>query len=375
MAGCAICGETDSLTRKCNYCGKEVCSSHTLPEKHNCPSVQAANDAGKHFESAFEGTVGGSANDSPESMDKGKIRTYGTEEAVENLDSSPPVETKSGDDHGEETVEAQNRSQVRSIVGSIFWAPIVVIWTLGSALSSVLSVRVLFVCLVGIATVGQLGFVGIPGFPIDTSTAESAIEDAGAPLSNTSGGTTQTAPSETARASTQSSSSDNSGPFGHDLNRTRVEHQIHQKINERRRSHGLQPINFDTDLRKIARYHSRDMAEQQYLAHTAPDGETMEDRYEKYQYSCKVSMSENRYATGAENIAYTWAFEDVLLDNGTTVYLSTEKELARFFVSQWMNSTGHRKNILKEYWENEGIGVHIVEVDEGTKVYATQNFC
>jgi uncharacterized protein YkwD len=40
-----------------------------------------------------------------------------------------------------------------------------------------------------------------------------------------------------------------------------------------------------------------------------------------------------------------------------------------------MNSTGHRENILKSHWENEGIGIYIIEIDGKTRVYATQNFC
>lgn len=40
-----------------------------------------------------------------------------------------------------------------------------------------------------------------------------------------------------------------------------------------------------------------------------------------------------------------------------------------------MNSTGHRKNILRDYWQNEGIGVYFVEIDGKARVYATQNFC
>jgi uncharacterized protein YkwD len=40
-----------------------------------------------------------------------------------------------------------------------------------------------------------------------------------------------------------------------------------------------------------------------------------------------------------------------------------------------MNSTGHRENILRPFWESEGIGVAIEDVNGQTRVYATQNFC
>jgi len=176
-------------------------------------------------------------------------------------------------------------------------------------------------------------------------------------------------------AQIQAGDDGDSGLFGDDLNRTKIEYLVHEGINDRRRDRGLQPLDFDTELRTIARYHSRDMGDQRYFAHTAPDGETMEDRYEEYDYSCKLSMDGNQYATGAENIAYTYAHEDVIRENGERVYYSNVKELARGLVNQWMNSTGHRKNILREYWQNEGIGVYVIDIDGETRVYATQNFC
>lgn len=54
----------------------------------------------------------------------------------------------------------------------------------------------------------------------------------------------------------------------------------------------------------------------------------------------------------------------------------TPEGLATGIVDSWMNSTGHRENILRPYWNGEGIGIEIVETGDGmTKVWATQNFC
>jgi len=41
-------------------------------------------------------------------------------------------------------------------------------------------------------------------------------------------------------------------------------------------------------------------------------------------------------------------------------------------VRGWMDSPGHRKNILTPHWRNEGVGVFL-SPDE--KVFITQNFC
>lgn len=36
---CEVCGRTEFLPFKCNYCGKSFCSEHHLPEAHGCPSL------------------------------------------------------------------------------------------------------------------------------------------------------------------------------------------------------------------------------------------------------------------------------------------------------------------------------------------------
>jgi uncharacterized protein YkwD len=50
----------------------------------------------------------------------------------------------------------------------------------------------------------------------------------------------------------------------------------------------------------------------------------------------------------------------------------TAGKIAESTVHGWMNSQGHRKNILTPRWKSEGIGVAISPDD---KVYITQNFC
>ncbi|UPV72976.1 CAP domain-containing protein [Halorussus limi] len=297
-------------------------------------------------------------------MDNGKVRTYGTEEAVENLDSSPPVQTKSDEDLDDELDEIREK-QKNSIFDHIINA-VVYPFAIGVVLFRwFFSLRALLILILGVATVGQLGLVGVPGFPVDTSPAESAIDDAGGAVANVTD----------SDANSTNGSSDGGFLSDDELNRTKIEYLVHKEINERRRAHDLRPIQFDKELRQIARYHSKDMGENQYFAHESPSGETMADRYDKFGYDCRVDTSGNQYATGAENIAYTYAYENIARENGETAYYTTEKEIAQGLVNGWMNSTGHRKNILKPYWENEGIGIYIIEIDGKTRVYATQNFC
>jgi uncharacterized protein YkwD len=155
------------------------------------------------------------------------------------------------------------------------------------------------------------------------------------------------------------------------INATAVEYHVHAEINERRAEHGLSPLEFDGQLQQIAREHSKDMANRSYFSHKGPAGDNFADRYTKAGYDCRVALSGNSYATGGENIAYTWYDRRVEMQ-GETQYYHNSSEVANGLVNWWMNSTGHRENILKPYWRSEGIGVNVTDAG---KVYATQNFC
>ena len=50
----------------------------------------------------------------------------------------------------------------------------------------------------------------------------------------------------------------------------------------------------------------------------------------------------------------------------------TVKEAAKQVVQGWMNSPGHRANLVRPIWLNEGIGVFLHSNGE---LYVTQNFC
>lgn len=150
-----------------------------------------------------------------------------------------------------------------------------------------------------------------------------------------------------------------------ELNRSAVESEVHRLVNERRADHGAGRLAFDDDLREIGRYHSRDMSEREYFAHTGPNGTTLQDRYELFGYDCRVSMGDGRYATGGENI-FMMQF---------AAGSHTEAEIAKRAVDGWMNSTDHRENMLAEYWQREGIGVYVTQRGDEVSVYVTQNFC
>jgi uncharacterized protein YkwD len=157
------------------------------------------------------------------------------------------------------------------------------------------------------------------------------------------------------------------------LDTERVERLVHQEINERREARGLEPLQYDSELAAIAQRHSTDMALRGYYSHAAPNGSDFTDRYERAGYACRQPISGQRYAIGSENILYT--FYKTRLANEGNSYYDTPEELAEGMVTSWMNSQGHRENILRPYWENEGIGIATRQTDDGLKIYATQNFC
>ncbi len=144
-----------------------------------------------------------------------------------------------------------------------------------------------------------------------------------------------------------------------------LERLVHEAVNEERQAQGLSRVDFDPELAAIARYHSRDMAREDYFAHVSPEGETLSDRYGLFGYDCYISTGALTYTKGGENIYYT-SFV------GTSY---TETEIAERTVTGWMESPSHRENLLRSYWEQEGIGVWVQEEDGRTHVYVTQNFC
>jgi uncharacterized protein YkwD len=80
------------------------------------------------------------------------------------------------------------------------------------------------------------------------------------------------------------------------------------------------------------------------------------------------------YSGLAENIFQGNLYDKYYTINGiiTSYDWNTNEKIAISTVDGWMESPGHRKNILTEMFDLEGIGVVI---DEDDKVYITQNFC
>jgi uncharacterized protein YkwD len=152
-----------------------------------------------------------------------------------------------------------------------------------------------------------------------------------------------------------------------------LEQRIHELINQQRTDMGLGALSFDPALADIAREHSEDMAAQQYFSHVNPAGQDPASRATAAGYTCrKTSGSYSTYGI-AENLFQNNLYSSATFySNRETVYdWNSPEAIAQTTVAGWMNSSGHKKNILTRTFDREGIGVAIAS----EKVYITENFC
>jgi uncharacterized protein YkwD len=115
-----------------------------------------------------------------------------------------------------------------------------------------------------------------------------------------------------------------------------VERTVLCLVNRERTSRGLKRLRASGKLATAAARHSQDMVRRGYFDHVSPNGGTMQTRIKQTGW-----FSGNRAFAFAENIA--WG--------------SGELGSAQSIVESWMNSTGHRHNILNRQYTELGVGV------------------
>lgn len=107
-----------------------------------------------------------------------------------------------------------------------------------------------------------------------------------------------------------------------------IEQEVVRLVNIERSKKGLPALKIDSELAKVARLKSQDMYDKGYFDHTSPTYGSPFDMMEKFGIE---------FMAAGENIA--WGY--------TT---------AKNVVNGWMNSPGHRANILSEYYTHIGVG-------------------
>ncbi len=106
------------------------------------------------------------------------------------------------------------------------------------------------------------------------------------------------------------------------------EKEVVRLVNEIRVKNGLKELTYDWELSRVARFKSQDMKDNRYFSHTSPV------------YGSPFQMMKNfgiKYRTAGENIA-------------------KGQRSPQIVVNAWMNSSGHRANILNPSFTHIGVG-------------------
>ena len=113
-----------------------------------------------------------------------------------------------------------------------------------------------------------------------------------------------------------------------DASVTAFENEVIRLVNAERAKYGLDALRANWELSRVARYKSQDMADNHYFSHTSPTYGT------PFQMMKDFGLS---YRTAGENIAYG-------------------QRTPQAVVTAWMNSSGHRANILNASYTQIGVG-------------------
>lgn len=127
--------------------------------------------------------------------------------------------------------------------------------------------------------------------------------------------------------SEQSESSDAKTPSV-DSSVSDYEKQVVEIVNRYRAENGLKPLTLNTELSRVARLKSQDMKDKKYFSHTSPTYGSPFDMMKKFGIS---------YRTAGENIAMGQRTPEAVM-------------------TAWMNSSGHRANILNSTYTQIGVG-------------------
>lgn len=104
--------------------------------------------------------------------------------------------------------------------------------------------------------------------------------------------------------------------------------EVVRLVNIERADAGCGPVTASAVLEQVARAHSQDMADQEYFSHTSLDGRSPWDRLEAAGYS-----------------------------DGSGENIAAGQDTAQDVMTSWMNSDGHRANILNCDSATVGIGI------------------
>jgi len=136
---------------------------------------------------------------------------------------------------------------------------------------------------------------------------------------------TQSNVSERKKGTAKSSGTSNPGT---DPSKSSYIEQVVKLVNEERAKEGLQPLVLDNKVNAAANVRAKELEKK--FDHTRPDGSR-----------CFTALNEQNcsYRTAGENIAYGYPSPEAV-------------------VKGWMNSEGHRANIMSPYFQKIGVGYY-----------------
>ncbi len=146
--------------------------------------------------------------------------------------------------------------------------------------------------------------------------------------SDSSGTAGSTGSSDSSGTAGSTGTTDSTGSTGTVSTVNSMEKQVASLTNSERKAKGLSALTLDNQLSKLARLKAEDMAKKGYFSHTSPTYGSAFDMMNKYGVS---------YRTAGENIA-------------------KGQKTAESVMNGWMNSSGHRANILSSAYTNIGVG-------------------
>lgn len=173
--------------------------------------------------------------------------------------------------------------------------------------------------------------------PADSSSSQSTSST---PSSSTpaSSKPSSSTPSSSTPSSSQSSSSAVSSAKPSDT--LTYEERVVELVNQERAKVGLKPLTMNLKLSEVARAKSQDMHDKNYFSHTSPTYGSPFDMMKQFGIT---------YRTAGENIAMGYRTPETVMEG-------------------WMNSPGHKANILNSSYTEIGVGY----VSDGS--YWTQEF-
>ncbi len=156
----------------------------------------------------------------------------------------------------------------------------------------------------------------------DTPDRDSGSEVGGTPSESESMSSESTSNESTPTENTPNESGQESAP------QIVYRAQVVNLVNAERASQGLSSLATDAQLTKLAQLKAEDMAENEYFSHTSPTYGTAFDMMKTYGVF---------YAAAGENIAMGQKTAEAVMEG-------------------WMNSAGHRANILNSAYTSIGVG-------------------